>query len=85
MTDVVNNPDNGDSGSGVGIIVGIVIIIAILILLVMFGLPYLRGGTVNSLDGLPEDNAPSDNSDFEVTVPDEDVSLPDQFDVNVNP
>lgn len=42
MATIINNPGNGDSGNGMGMIVGVIVILVIAFLFFVYGLPMLR-------------------------------------------
>ena len=56
MATVINNPSNGESGSGIGTILGIVLLAIIAFLFLVYGLPMLRGGQSVTV---PQVNIPS--------------------------
>ncbi|MBV9462617.1 MAG: hypothetical protein JO317_00165 [Verrucomicrobiae bacterium] len=45
MATVVNNPGNGDTGSGMGFIVGILVVVILGIVFFVYGLPALKNNT----------------------------------------
>jgi len=42
MATIVNNPGNGESGNGMGMILGVIVILVIAFLFFVYGLPMLR-------------------------------------------
>lgn len=63
MATIVNNPGNGDSGSGMGMIVAVIVLLAVVLLFFVYGLPAIRQA------GSPQINVPSE-IDVNVTTPD---------------
>lgn len=62
MATVINNPGEGES-SGVGVIIGVLIAIVLIALFFIYGLPAIRGSSVNDGGSLDVDvNLPSGNS-----------------------
>lgn len=54
MATIINNPDGGNSGGGVGMIFGLIILVVLVALFFLYGLPMIRNASKGTTINVPD-------------------------------